>query len=256
MTPSSSAADSSPPQHLPEIGIVCALHLEIAPFLDRCTLFRSESGNGFKFRGCAAQDKKICVVEGGTGRDRARQATHAIIDAYAPRWILSVGFSGALVEGINVGDIVVGDGLTDDSGRHPLAVDLRLEPAPDRGLHVGRLCTVDHIVRESREKKLLAERTGAIAVDMESLAVAEVCRERKTRFLAIRAVSDDAATDLPSEVLGILGPKGTIRAGAVVGSILKRPGSVKDLWNMREKANLAAKHLAMFLIGVVRQLEQ
>ena len=89
-----------------DIGIVCALNLEIAPFLARCEQFKSQSGNGFKFRGCRLGETRICVVEGGTGRNRAEQATNAIIDAFHPEWMLSVGFSGSLSEHVKIGDFV------------------------------------------------------------------------------------------------------------------------------------------------------
>ena len=95
---------------------------------------------------------------------------------------------------------------------------------------------------------------NAIAVDMESLAVAQVCRDTKTKFLAVRVVSDDLSADLPAEILSVVGSTGTMRVGAALGSIWKRPGSLKDMWKLRETAHAAADRLATFLDGVVRQL--
>jgi adenosylhomocysteine nucleosidase len=236
------------------IGIVCALHLEVAPFLDRCQRYKVESGNGFTFRGLKLEDRQICVVEGGTGIPRARQATHALIDAFSPAWVLSVGFSGALREDLKIGDVVVADGIVKAQAHERLAIDLRMASDPAGGLHVGHLCTTDHIIRSVEEKRLLGSVTGAIAVDMESLGVAEVCRDRKTKFMAVRVISDDLRRDLPAEVLALLGPKGTVRAGALFGSLLKRPSCVKDLWAMREQALAAAERLGAFLPGVIEQL--
>ncbi|SFI63315.1 phosphorylase family protein [Planctomicrobium piriforme] len=238
----------------PVIGIVCALHIEVAPFLSAIEQLRTQSGNGFRFRGCRWDGNQICVVEGGTGLARARQATQALIDAFQPPYILSVGFSGALLPQLKRGDIVMADGVTNGDGTQRLAIDLRMTPDPLRGLHVGHICATDHIVRHVEEKQALALKTGAIAVDMESLGVAQVCRDRGTRFMAIRAISDDLSGDLPPEVLAVLGPKGTVRAGALLGSILKRPGCVKDFLSLREHAQLAAQRLGTFLPGVIEQL--
>ena len=44
------------------------------------------------------------------------------------------------------------------------------------------------------------------------------------------------------------------RIGAAIGSLWKRPGSYKELWQMREQARYAAERLAKFLDGVVEQL--
>ena len=104
------------------------------------------------------------------------------------------------------------------------------------------------------EKRALAETHGAIAVDMESLAVAQVCGDTGIRFLSIRVISDDLSADLPPEVLSVVGSTGTLRLGAALGSVWKRPGSVKDMWGLREKAVKAADQLASFLDGIVTQL--
>lgn len=238
----------------PVIGIVCALHLESAPFLRRIEEIKADSGNGFTFRGCRMDGTRICLVEGGTGHRRARQATNALIDAFQPPWILSIGFSGALVDKVKLGHIVVANSVGSATGTQKLAIDLKMDSAPEKGLHVGPIVAADQIVRLVKEKRQLAQRTGAIAVDMESLGVAEVCRERHVRFMAVRSISDDLEEDLPPEVLALLGPKGTVRAGALFGSILKRPGCVKDLLKMREKAQKAAARLGAFLPGMIEGL--
>jgi hypothetical protein len=45
-----------------------------------------------------------------------------------------------------------------------------------------------------------------------------------------------------------------VRLGAAVSAILKRPGSIKDMWRLREQGMDAAERLAGFLEGVVEQL--
>src|SRR5262249_27948121 len=142
-----------------------------------------------------------------------RRATQALIDGHSPAWIISTGFSGALQSGMKVGDIVAASSIVDGGGTE-LAIDLNMPANPAAGLHVGRLLTVDRMVRTVAEKKELAERHGAIAVDMESLAVAQVCKEAKTRFLAVRVISDDLSSDLPREILSVVGSSGSARWGA------------------------------------------
>ena len=51
-----------------------------------------------------------------------------------------------------------------------------------------------------------------------------------------------------------VGDTGSVRLGAALASIWKRPGSIKDMWNLREKATFAAERLAGFLAGVIEQL--
>jgi adenosylhomocysteine nucleosidase len=236
-----------------DIGIVCALHREMAPLLDRCEKVRKYTGGSFVFRGGRYDEIRIAVVESGIGFAKARRATQALLDAHTPPWVLAAGYSGALRPEMKVGDIVVADSIVDRHGQE-LSVDLRMPTEGVKGLHRGRFVTSDEMIRTVREKQELAERHAAIAVDMESLAVAQICRDRAVPFMAVRVISDDLSGDLPPEVLSVFGPTGTVRVGAIVGSLWKRPSSVKDLWRLREQANVAAERLATFLDGVLVQL--
>lgn len=249
-------ADSAMPRTVspPVIGVVCALHLEVRPLVDRLSDVQVQHGNGLTYRSGMLEECRVVIVEGGAGRKRARQATHALIDAHAPLWILSVGFSGALTSELAVGDIVVAESLIDQGGMNLISMTLSMSTEPERSLHVGRLCMADHIVRSVREKQELHDRTQALAVDMESHEVARVCRERRTQFMAMRVISDDMHEDLPREVLAIFGPQGALRLGALVGTVFKRPSSVKALWRIRGNAVRAARRLAEFSHSAIPQL--
>ncbi|MBI3860476.1 MAG: 5'-methylthioadenosine nucleosidase [Planctomycetia bacterium] len=235
------------------VGIVHATAMEVNPFLERCERVRKYTGGDLVFRGGLLGDIRVALAQSGMGPKAARLATQALIDGHSPAWIVSAGFSGALQSGMKIGDIVVGDSIVDVEGTQ-VSIDLKMPANPAAGLHVGRLLTVDRMVRTIAEKQELAQQHAAIAVDMESLAVAQVCREAKTKFLAVRVISDDLSVDLPKEILSVVGTAGTARWGAVAGAIFKRLGSVQDLWRLREQAQGAAERLATFLDGVVVQL--
>jgi adenosylhomocysteine nucleosidase len=249
-------SDAAPPTQdtaHADIGIVCALHLELGAFLERCDRVKKYTGGKFTFRGGKYDSVRIAIVEAGAGFARTRDATQALIDAHTPPWILSVGFSGALRREMKVGDIVMANAIVDTHG-HELDIDLRAAGDPQHGLHVGKIVTADHIVRTVAEKEALAAQTGGLAVDLESLAVAQICRDRKFKFMAVRVISDDMSADLPPEVLSVFGSTGSIRAGAVAGALWKRFSSAKDMWRLHQQAAQAAEKLATFLDGVVKQL--
>ena len=238
-----------------DIGLVCALPLELGEFRDRCSKMKTYTGGKFTFRGGLYKQIRIAIVESGPGPDRARRAAYALHEAHTPRWIVSTGFCGALVSEIEIGHIVVANKVTTIAGDE-LAIDVGMTTDIRRGLHVGRTLTVDHMIRTIVEKRALAEQTGAIAVDMETHAIASLCRQQKTKFLAVRVASDNLSGDLPAEVLSLVGETGAVRIGAVIGSLWKRPSSFKDLGRLRENAMLAGERLANFLEGVVQQLHQ
>jgi adenosylhomocysteine nucleosidase len=233
-----------------DIGLVCALPLELSE-----SKVKTYTGGRFTFRGGFYGKIRIAIVESGLGPSLAERATAALLDAHQPQWIVSTGFCGGLNPSLQIGQIVVANEIMNLQG-DCLKIDVGMTSDPSRGLYVGRTLTVDKMVRKINEKKLLAEQTQAIAVDMESYAIASLCRARKERFLAVRAVSDDLSADLPDEVLSLVGETGSVRIGAVIGALWKRPGSYKDMWKLRENAMLCAERLAKFLDGVVRQLHE
>ena len=118
----------------------------------------------------------------------------------------------------------------------------------------GRLLTVDQVVLRAAEKGELHRSYQADLVDMETSAVAAVCREKLVRFLSIRVISDDAHGDLPREVASIMNPSGSYRVGATLRSIWQRPSSVKDFWRLYEHSIEAADRLAKFIIRCLDDL--
>lgn len=237
-----------------DVALVCALHMEIAPLFDRCEKPRRYVGGKFTYRGGRYRHIRLAAVECGGGPARARQATNALIDAHSPDWVVSIGFAGSLVPEVRAGSIFVADEVLEADTKKTLAIDLKMPADPANGLHTGRLVTTTHIVRLVSEKQALAEQSGAQVVDMESFAIAEVCRQREKKFLCVRVITDDTSADLPPEILTIFGKTGTLRAGAVAGAFFKRPSSVKDLWRLRGEVNEHALTLARFLDGVLLQL--
>ena len=149
------------------------------------------------------------------------------------------------------------DRIADVAG-HKLEVDFHIDPqvlAGNPRLHVGRLLTVDRVIGDVAEKRALGAAHAALAVDMESLAVAEVCRREQVRFLAVRVISD-AST-------GSFRPRSTTWSGSGAGPaasapsarrLLRRPSSIKDMWQLKEDALVASERLGQFLVGVIEQL--
>ncbi len=75
-------------------------------------------------------------------------------------------------------------------------------------VHVGQIVTGDRFVATARESEALRQALPeALAVDMESAAVAQVCLDHGTPFVAVRTVSDradDAAhVDFPAFLHGV-----------------------------------------------------
>jgi adenosylhomocysteine nucleosidase len=256
-TPAGEQAPPNRPRDVCHVGLVFALPIEAGGLVDRLQGAIRIQGAGFSAREGGLEGRRLVLVESGVGAAAAARATEALLQGHAPRWVISAGFAGGLDPRVAQGDLLMADQLVDASG-HRLGIDLKLDRAALAGLrhvHVGRLLTVDRIIHEAAEKQALGQRHEALAVDMESLAVAEVCRREKVRFLAVRVISDAVGHTLPKDIDYLVKRRTTAgRLGAAAGAILRRPSSIKDMWQLKEDALVASERLAGFLVGVIAQL--
>ncbi len=236
-------------------GVVFALNIEAGCLQDLLVNVVTTRGQGFVAREGDLQDRHVVLIQSGVGRRRAAAATEALLDGHRPAVVISAGFAGGLDAKLRRGDIVVARRVLDESGG-VCEIDLAGLPALTAGSGVceGCLLTVDRLVRLPEEKLALGEKYAAAAVDMETLAVAGVCRRRQTPFLAVRAISDAAGDVLPRDVQKLLDQKtAAARLGAAVGSILRRPSSVMDLLRLQQRAVETSDRLAKFLSALMTQ---
>jgi adenosylhomocysteine nucleosidase len=226
-----------------DVGIVAALPLEVGELIDGLGRVRKYQAAKLSVIEGERHGKIVAVAVGGPGRSAARRAAELLIAGHRPSWILSAGFAGALSPALARNDLVLPREIIDPEGRR-FAVEVPEPLLAEVPHHQGRLLTVDRIVLDAAEKRRLHESFQADLVDMESAAVAAVCDARRVRFLALRAISDDAQSDLPHEVAALLTRSGSYRVGAALRVIWNRPSSLKDFWTLHERAIEAADRLA------------
>jgi adenosylhomocysteine nucleosidase len=235
-----------------DVGIVFALSAESGGTEDLLSGTLTTKGDGFVAHTGSLDGRHVTILLAGAGREAAMRGTQALIRGHKPRWIISAGFAGGLRPELRRGDIVMGNEIVDISGRR-LSIDLKSESTS--AVHVGRLLTVNRIIREPAEKAALGATHNALAVDMESWAVGEVCRQDKVRFLAIRVISDTVDDELPEDLDRLIMQRTTAgRLGAAAGTLFRRPSSIKDMLRLREDALVASDRLAKFLESVIQQL--
>lgn len=248
---------SSEPLPPVDIAVVFALSVESGGFVDlmqervttRCHSHTEHRGplNG----------RSVLVVESGVGQDAAGRITADVIGLHHPNWVVSAGFAGALRPELRRGHILMAEEVVDVSGQR-LSIGLTVDHASiesSPALHVGRLLTVDQLIRTRALKEQLGTEHNAVACDMETLAVAQACQHAGTKFMSIRIISDSIDDELPKEIESVLGQESLVgKLGAAVGAIVNRPSSVKDMWKLKEDALKATDRLARFLISAIDQL--
>lgn len=187
------------------------------------------------------------VAVSGMGGIAAASAARALIDSGATG-LVSWGMAGGLDPALEAGTIclphmIVSRGLaalpTADHWR-----DLVRRSIPQGHIVAGgSLLTCAMPIGDVAGKAAAFRDTGAAAVDMESLAVAEVAAARDLPFLAVRAIVDTAADDLPPAVMRASGD-GPLCIPRVVLGVVRSPLQLLPLLRLARRYRSATRALA------------
>ncbi len=160
------------------------------------------------------------------------------------RSIISFGVAGGLAPDLNPGDCIIASGIIDYPTLRPtdpLWSTKLLELIPDA--RHGAILGVSAVVSDPGDKRRLAERTGAIAVDMELHLVARLAASHGLSFAAVRVVIDPANRIVPPAALLAMAPGGATDVSAMLWEILTRPSQLATL--MRIVADAYAARAAL-----------
>ena len=240
-----------------EVGIVVGMGVEAGGLIDLMTGTRmTRCANYVEYAG-VLDGKRVVVAVSGVGTSAATQTTEDLIAIHRPAWVVAAGFAAALQEDVRRGHFVMPQSVIDRAGR-VLSVGFQLAAQSSeqmKSLHCGQLLSVDELIDSIAEKRQLAEQHDAVACDMETAAVAVCCQRCQTRFLSVRIVTDGFDECLPEGLVTLNRQKSLSgKLGAAAGAIWNRPGTVKDLWKLKQDALQASDRLGRFLSGVITQL--
>ena len=227
------------------IAIIGAIKDEIAGIKKEMRItnnLRWPTGNAFAG---TWRDAPIVLVRSGMGCDRARRALAEIAGKYTLKRIISIGYAGALDPSLKVGDVVVADQVVYYETLKSYSLDgelLGTMPEVAR----GTLLTVDQVVATPPEKKALREKYSAVAVDMETFALAEETQARNLPFASVRAITDTADQELIdcSHLVEADGEVSKLKAG---WHVLTHPGDLKGMIDLGKHAKTATASLTEFL---------
>jgi adenosylhomocysteine nucleosidase len=154
--------------------------------------------------------------------------------------IISFGIAGGLASDLYAGDWVIGSGV--QSGGELYPADQRwaqnlLEALP--GAMHAQIVGANAPVAHSSEKRQLHERTGAVAVDMESHIAAGIAAAKGIPFAACRAIIDAAHRDLPHAAVVGLRPDGKPDLRAISRSLARQPNQLPAMMRLTMDAWIA-----------------
>lgn len=192
------------------VGIIVALSKELELLKPLLENMRVIDNNGIKFYCGNMGNHRIAAMQCGVGKVNAAIGTVTMIDNYNPELIINTGVAGGVNKIVNIMDLVVGSqvcyhdvwcGGFDDTVSYgqmqglPLyfdgAASVIEKIHDDPHIHCGLIVSGDQFIDNIEDiNKIMEHFPQALAVDMESGAIAHTCHVRKVPFVSMRIISD------------------------------------------------------------------
>jgi adenosylhomocysteine nucleosidase len=184
----------------------------------------------------------VVAIGGGTAAG-ARDAAGRLL-ARGAAALVSFGLAGGLDPALRPGAILIPAAVRADDRLWPTDPALaRRLGTPDPRMILGD----GAIVATAAEKARLHAATGAVAVDLESGAVARAAAAAGRPFAVLRVVCDPASRDLPPLAREALGAGGRVAVSRVLRSLLSQPGQLGSLLALARDAAAARRAMALHL---------
>ncbi len=220
-------------------GIIVALPEELS------TLTKKKISHG----ACEFIAENIIVTLSGTGPENALNAALRLLEKGCTR-LISWGCAAGLAECLSAGDLCLPKQLITEH-RQPVSVHSEWQQktasllAELQPVFSGPLLASSSIVSSSRKKKLIRQSSGAIAVDMESTAIATVAEQKKIPCLVIRVIADTVDMDLPTVITKSMDETGQINNKKLALNIISNPLQIPNLIKLGFHFQSAQKKLTI-----------
>lgn len=250
------------------IAIFFALSQEIASLKSKVNILKKMRYAHATFYQSEFRGFPLTLVQTGVGRNVSDIIQH-LSKCFRIQLMVSSGFAGSINPAVDVGDLVIGkhvlyssqealegevrvdSTLTCDASIADLAV--RLCNNEVFKSHYGDILTVNKIIRQSSVKKHVGNETSAIAVDMESFAIAERAHAMGIPFVVARAISDGIDEDLEIHE-NMVTEGGNVNIPATARHLLNKPHHIPYLNRLRKQTKSALNTLSAFFPNFITQI--
>lgn len=235
----------------PNIGLQFALNVELNAFLAACrkTGCRLEFARNHVV--VELNNSKVLALASGVGFQSALRAAEFLSDQ-GVSCVISSGIAGALDRRLRSGDIIVAKRVLCEASHgytlincDPLVAVGLVADESGHCIRSGDIVSSKRIICKPEEKSRMYTATGAVAVDMESYAVGQLCKNKGLKFAVVRAVADTCDQDLT----GIFKDAGTLPGlFELMKQLACHPASVPRFIRLYSQTAVAVRHLGEFLV--------
>src|SRR3990167_7002929 len=183
----------------------------------------------------------LTLVQMGIGKNVSDIIQH-LLKCFRIQLMVSSGFAGSINPAVGVGDLVIGKHVLYSSQE-----ELKGE------IQIDSTLSCNKTIRQSSVKKHVRNQTSAIAVDMESFAIAERAHAMGIPFVVTRAISDGVDEDLEIRE-NMVTKGGNVNISATARHLLNKPHHIPYLNRLRKQTKSATDTLSAFFPNFITQI--
>lgn len=228
------------------IGIICALDIEMHSFLEALTNKKTSSFLNHEFIEGDFNNNHLIITKSGIGKVNAGIICALLIEHYHPNLVINSGIAAAYHRDLQTLDVVIGTkfiysdfDMTEDVSTnlrygqvqdlpayYELSNDLynKIKSLNIQNVYYGTIASGDQFVTNYEKVDSIVKNHFAdldvYAFDMESCAIAQTCYLFNTEFLIVRSISDVIGSDKPFEYQ-TFGPAAAKKSFLIVEQLLK-----------------------------------
>jgi adenosylhomocysteine nucleosidase len=227
-----------PPAGVARVAMLAPMRPELRPLVQTLHLERVPLGDGFVHSGTIG-DVEVIATTTGIGPSAGAQAAERLLSSMTFDHLMVVGIAGGLGPEVAIGDVVVPEVVIDMA----TGAEYRPSPLGDTASHGNLLMSAELLTEQDNYTRFVEQ--GALAVDMETAAVAEVCERHGIPWSVFRGISDRPRDGLVDQaVFGLARPDGSANLPAVARYVLVRPWRVRHLAKLGKDMKLATNAAA------------
>lgn len=199
-------------------GIIVAMHEELEIVLQQLVHRHTVTRAGMDFHQGELAGKAVVAVICGVGKVNAATCAQLLISEFKITQLINIGIAGGLGPDIQPGDVVIADTLvqhdidvttlglapgqiyrlnTFDFKSDPFLLSIAQQASAHISAHhsyTGRIVSGDQFIACPKKSQWLQDEFSALACEMESASIAQVCHLNRLPFVCIRSISDNANT--------------------------------------------------------------
>ena len=230
------------------ITVTFALSAESSAFRERLRERETRAADGTEIVAGRISGKPIEILHTGVGREIAAARLRHYFDRNRPALLIASGFAGATRSNYRVGDLIVASNFSNTD-----LVSTARRVLREQNVHTGTLFTASTLIDSMNEREDIWHSHEALAVDMETEAIHEVCTKRNIPMLSLRVLSDTPRHPfpLPPEVLFDLARQ-RVPYFRLLGKLIAQPATIPKLLNFQRQITQARRTLTMALVKLLQ----